>query len=80
MSYSLNSLKGILWGTMKGDIKGDTRRLVNGSRSRCSPNIVYIFVSLKVPLFEKLSYTKIASAAGAPGLGFRVFQIVYGGL
>ena len=35
MSYSLNSLKGviygILWGTIIGVIKGDTRSLDNGS-------------------------------------------------
>ena len=27
MSYSLNSLKGDIWGTTIGDIKGDTRSL-----------------------------------------------------
>ena len=35
MSYSLNSLKGVIWGiiygTTTGDIKGDTRSLDNGS-------------------------------------------------
>ena len=35
MSYSLNSLKGVIWGTIwgttLGDIKGDTRGLDNSS-------------------------------------------------
>ena len=35
MSYSLNSLKGVIWGTIKGTtigvIKGDTRSLDYGS-------------------------------------------------
>ena len=35
MSYSLNSLKGIIWGTTTGAIKGDTRSLDCGSHGSC---------------------------------------------
>ena len=31
MSYSLNSLKDVIWGTTIGDIKGDTRSLDHSS-------------------------------------------------
>ena len=38
VSYSLNSLKGVIWGTTIGVIKGDTRSL---GYSSCQPRELY---------------------------------------
>ena len=63
MNHSLNSLKGVIWGTIYGTtiglIKGDTRSLDNGSyevvhpQSICIPIITTIQGAGRGPLPQK---------------------------
>ena len=46
MSYSLNSVKGIIWGTTAGVIKGDTKSSDYSSYNR---NVVYFWTYFWAP-------------------------------
>ena len=83
MSYSLNSLKGVIWGCTIGVIKGDTRSLDNGLYDRSLHQRMSIFCGQRayllltsVYLFARRLATNINAVFVIMRIPFRIVFVV----